>query len=149
MNRDAASLAARVDAMVALCRSRRMSVTPQRLAPYRALLEAEDHPSPETLYRRVHTGMPSLSPATVYKTLDALVALGVAQEVSVGSETERYDGNLERHHHLVCTSCGRITDFYDRKLDALRPPRRVHGFVAQGISIQIVGRCAACSHRPS
>jgi len=126
-----------------------MSVTPQRMAIYRALLEAEDHPSPDTLYRRIHRKMPSLSLATVYKTLDALCALGLVQEASVGSETKRYDANLERHHHLVCTECGGIMDFYDRALDAVAPPRRLSGFVAQGISIQVVGRCAECARTRS
>ena len=63
-----------------------MNVTPQRVAVYRALLQAEDHPSPEELYRRVRRRMPSLSLATIYKALDALTRLGVAREVSVISE---------------------------------------------------------------
>jgi Fur family peroxide stress response transcriptional regulator len=145
MNRDAASLDGRMDVMVERCRSKRMSVTPQRLAIYRALLEAEDHPSPEMLYRRIHPEMPSLSLATVYKTLDALVDLALVQEVSVGSETKRYDANLERHHHVVCIDCGMISDFYDRTLDAVSPPRRLPGFVPQGINIQVTGRCSQCA----
>ncbi len=148
MNRDAASLAGRMDVLVERCRSRRMSVTPQRLGIYRLLLEAEDHPSPDTLYRRIHPKMPSLSLATVYKTLDALVVLGLVREVSVASESKRYDANLERHHHLVCTSCGKIVDLYDRTLDAVAPPRRLVGFVAQEISIQVVGRCRDCAAKP-
>jgi Fur family peroxide stress response transcriptional regulator len=147
MDRDAASLDGQVEIMVERCRSKRMSVTPQRLAIYRALLEAEDHPSPEMLYQRIRPKMPSLSLATVYKTLDALDALGLVKEVSVGSETKRYDANLERHHHLVCTDCGAIMDFYDRTLDAVTPPRRISGFVPRGIHIQVTGRCSQCARR--
>lgn len=148
MDRSPATLAARMDAFVSRCRSHGMSVTPQRMAVYRVLLEADDHPSPETLCGRVRTNMPSLSLATVYKVLDALVELGLAHEVAAMSGTKRYDANLEKHHHLVCTHCGTIVDFYDRELDAVAPPRRapkLGGFIAETVSVQVLGVCARCA----
>jgi len=150
MNRDPATLASRMNDLVARCRTHRMSVTPQRMAIYRALLESEDHPSPEMLYGRVRAKMPSLSLATIYNVLDALVELGLCQEVAAVSGTKRYDANLEKHHHLVCTHCGTIVDFYDRELDEVAPPRRAKlgGFVAELVSIQVFGVCASCARRP-
>jgi Fur family peroxide stress response transcriptional regulator len=137
----------RVDQMVELCRARGMNVTPQRMAIYRSLLEAEDHPSPESLYRRVLPAMPSMSLATIYKALEALVDLGLVQEVSATGDTKRYDANMEKHHHLVCTGCGSIRDFHDEGLDDLGPPRRLGGFVARSISVQVSGLCADCAAR--
>ena len=124
-----------------------MSVTPQRMAIYRALLESEDHPSPETLFGRVRAKMPSISLATIYNVLDALVELGLSQEVAAVSGIKRYDANLEKHHHLVCTHCGTIVDFYDRDLDEVVPPRRAKlgGFVAETVTIQVLGVCASCA----
>lgn len=127
------------------CRAAGMNVTPQRLAIYRALLESEDHPSPEALYQRVKPHMPALSLATIYKALDALVHLGVVHEVSVISESKRYDANLDRHHHLVCTRCKTVIDFYDPTLDAIAPPHDLEGFEAQTVSVQVMGLCAACA----
>ena len=147
MNRDPASLAARMNELVARCRTHRMSVTPQRMAIYRALLESEDHPSPELLYGRVRAKMPSLSLGTIYNVLDALVRLGLSKEVAAVSGIKRYDANVEKHHHLVCTQCGVIVDFYDRELDEVSPPRRAKlgGFVAETMSIQVLGVCASCA----
>ena len=147
MNRDSATLAARMNDMVARCRTRRMSVTPQRMAIYRALLESEDHPSPETLFGRVRAKMPSISLATIYNVLDALVELGLSLEVAAVSGIKRYDANLEKHHHLVCTHCGTIVDFYDRDLDGVAAPRRAKlgGFVAETVTIQVLGVCASCA----
>ena len=99
-----------------------MHVTPQRMAIYRTLLEAEDHPSPEDLYRRVRAKMPSLSLGTIYKVLDALTHLGVVQEVSTISESKRYDANMDRHHHLICTQCERVTDLHVPALSTLPLP---------------------------
>ena len=88
-----------------------MSATPSGSRSHRVLLEAEDHPSPEMLYGRVRAQMPSLSLATVYKVLDALVELGLVHEVAAISGTKRYDNaNMDKHHHLVCTQCGTIVN---------------------------------------
>jgi Fur family transcriptional regulator, peroxide stress response regulator len=135
----------KVDELIERCRARGMNVTPQRMAIYRALLEADDHPSPEALYRRVRPDMPSMSLATIYKALDALVSLGLAQEVSATGDVKRYDANMTRHHHLVCTGCGAIRDLEDEVLDEIAPPRRLNGFVPQSVSVQISGLCSTCS----
>ncbi|MFO0984267.1 MAG: Fur family transcriptional regulator [Planctomycetota bacterium] len=127
------------------CRERDMNVTPQRLAIYRALLEAEDHPSPETLFQRVRTTMPSLSLATIYKALDALTELGLVHEVPVKSGIKRYDANLEKHHHLICTRCRKVADVCDPQLDAVAAPKRLAGFVAHTVSVQVHGLCADCA----
>lgn len=135
----------KVDELVERCRARGMNVTPQRIAIYRALVEAHDHPSPEALYRRVRPAMPSMSLATIYKALDALVDLGLAQEVSATGDIKRYDANMSRHHHLLCTGCGAIRDFDDEALDRVAPPRRLGGFVPHTVSVQISGLCSSCA----
>lgn len=141
----AGKLADRMQALVDRCRSAGMSVTPQRLAIYRALLEADDHPSPEAIYERVRPTMPSLSLATIYKTLDALARLGLVNELPSTGNSRRYDGNIERHHHLVCERCNRVVDHVDPALDRIRLPRRLPGFTPRHLSISIHGLCAACA----
>jgi Fur family peroxide stress response transcriptional regulator len=149
MERDAASLGSRVTALLERCREAGMNVTPQRVAVYRALLEAEDHPSPEVLYRRLRPAMPSLSLATIYKALDALARLGLVREVSVVGERKRFDANVDRHHHLVCSRCKKVSDFYDEALDALAPRRGLGDFVPHSVSVQVMGLCGGCAARGS
>jgi Fur family peroxide stress response transcriptional regulator len=138
-------VAARVDHLVERCRQAGMNVTPQRLAIYRALLETDDHPSPEALYERVRPGLPSLSLATIYKTLEALARLGLVGELPTTGNARRYDGNVDRHHHLVCVRCSRVSDYADPALDRIPPPSRLRGFTAQHVSVHIHGLCAACA----
>ena len=133
--------------MIERCREAGMNVTPQRIAIYRALLASEDHPTPEMLYREVAQDMPSLSLATIYKTLDALAAVGLVRTVAVETDKRRYDANDEAHHHLVCSECGRIRDFYSDEFDTLLPSKRVLGFVPQTISVNITGICAECRQK--
>ena len=137
-------LDARVDQMVERCRAEGMNLTPQRVVIYRALLEAEHHPSPEQLFDTVKASLPRVSLATIYKTLDTLVSLGLATEVAATGDTKRYDGNMDRHHHLVCTSCGKVEDFDGDALADVPVPKSVNGFQPQYLSIHIHGRCRAC-----
>ena len=147
MDHEPGQLDRRMHELIRRCRDEGMNVTPQRAAIYRALLESEDHPSPEALYRRVHRRLRSLSLATVYKALDTLVALGLVREVDVAGDAKRYDANLDRHHHLICTGCKRVTDVCDEGLDAAAPSKRLAGFVARTISVQVFGLCDACARK--
>ena len=147
MERTAIAIRRRVDEMVHRCRDAGLSVTPQRIAVYKALLKSEEHPTPEMLFKSVKRQMPSLSLATIYKSLDALEKLGLVQAVEVDSDSRRYDANMSRHHHLVCTKCRKVIDFYDEQLNAVRPSRRHRGFVAKSITVKVLGFCARCAPR--
>jgi len=52
----------------------------------------------------------AVSRASVYRILDELEALGLAQRVETGQAMVRYERVCEQeehHHHLVCDECGR------------------------------------------
>lgn len=137
--------AARAGVLAATCRAAGLAPTPQRLAIYETLRASLDHPSPEGVYARVRERVPSLSLATVYKTLEALVDAGLAAEVPATGKTKRYDGNMDPHHHLICARCHEVRDVYHPDLDGVRPPARLPGFVAQRVSVHIHGLCEPCS----
>jgi len=142
---ETAYLETRLTAFMERCREAGMNLTPQRLTIYRALLEAEDHPSPEALYERVRSGMPTLSLATIYKTLDTLAGMGLVTELPATGDAKRYDAKMEHHHHLVCTGCGKVTDYHDPALDRIAPPKGLQGFRARQVSVHIHGLCAECA----
>jgi Fe2+ or Zn2+ uptake regulation protein len=134
----------------ALMRSRGLSVTHQRMAVYRRLLEDVSHPDAERLYERVRRDVPSISLGTVYKTLDTLLDLGVITEVAAPRSATRYEAVLEAHHHLVCEDCGAIGDLYEPKYSRLRlPERSASGFEVMSCSVQFRSRCRACASRSS
>src|SRR5258707_7794481 len=129
MRRGPRALKARVGGMIDSCRTAGMTLTPQRVVIYRALLESEDHPSPEALKDRVKAQLPAVSLATIYKTLDVLVDLGLASELAVTGNTKRYDANMGVHHHLVCTQCGSVADTEDVSLSKISLPKGLQGFL--------------------
>ncbi len=130
-------------------RAHDLKPTPQRLAIYRALVRMKDHPSPEVVFKSVRAALPALSLGTVYKTLDALEAAGLVEQVSRVGDTKRYDANLDPHHHLVCTRCRTVIDVM--LPDEHLPPTAAAveggaevGFQVTGVHVQFLGLCRAC-----
>lgn len=91
--------------------------------------------------------MPSMSLATVYKTLDTLVALGVASEIATTGDAKRYDANMEQHHHLVCTQCHSISDFRAPAFERI-PLIAPEDFTPEFVSIRVHGLCKKCKASP-
>ena len=142
---------AREETFVARCRAAGLAVTPQRLAIFRRLAATDTHPGAEELHAAVRRELPSVSLATIYKTLDALAEIGAVRPVSRLGARGRWDANLGPHHHLVCTECGTVADVVEPRLDAAaRPAAAVaarHGFAAAGHAVEIFGECAACRRK--
>lgn len=147
--------AARTDVTAALeractaLREQALPVTVQRRALLEAFLGRTDHPTVDTLHEDVGRALAGINRATVYRTLETLVELGLASRVAQSGAACRYDPCVERHHHLVCERCGTIEDLFDAELDALRPPRSASGFAVRDFSVLFRGLCATCVRRRS
>ncbi len=134
------------DQLTELFRERGLRVTPQRQAIFRLLHGAETHPTVEALYERAHAEMPTMSLRTVYQTVHDLDALGEVHLLDLGTGAVRVDPNVEHpHHHLVCTSCGRVRDL-PVEFDGLRLPGRYRrDFTVDDVQVIFRGRCDDCS----
>lgn len=120
-------------------------MTPQRQA-IALVLEGENvHLSADAIVTRARENAPEISIATVYNTLNELVAMGEILEVSTGSGARRFDSNTARaHHHLVCTSCGELHDVHAEIAGpTLGTPDR-QGFVITGFRVVFNGLCPHC-----
>lgn len=93
-----------------ILRSNGYKVTPQRLAVYEALASTHSHPSAEMLYNELRPKYPSMSFATVYKTVEILNKINVIQILNTGEDSFRYDADTSVHHHVQCTECGAVDD---------------------------------------
>lgn len=108
-----------INEIALIFKEKKLKLTPQRLAVYNYLLGTASHPSAEIIYKAIHEQYPTMSLATVYKTLKTLVDVGLIQEINVGEGNFRYDRNSSSHPHIQCLTCGRIDDFEDLNLDYL------------------------------
>ncbi len=99
-----------------ILRRNKKKVTPQRLAVYAALADTTEHPTAETLYKELRADYPTMSLATVYKSLDAFCEIGIVRELNMGEEAFRYDADISPHPHIRCMSCDRVADVWTRML---------------------------------
>lgn len=120
-------------------------LTRQRAAIYTALVSTTSHPTADDLYRTVKRHHPMISRNTVYYTLGVLREAGLVQEVNVGHEVARFDGNVTVHHHLICVGCRQIVDVMDEGLNRLAvSSEQASGFRILGHRVEFHGYCPAC-----
>lgn len=139
----------RVRAMVEGLRAAGLRLTPQRVAICEILARSRDHPTAYGIYRRLRRRFPTVSLATVYKTLDVLVRLGLANPLGdAGDGMVHYDGETEPHINLVCLSCHRVRDL--EGVDVRELHQRVadrSGYVLRGARLIYYGLCPDCQRR--
>ena len=126
-----------------------MKLTQQRLEVYSELAHASDHPTPETLHRRLLVKMPSLSLDTVYRTLSTLAQLGLVQRVETFQSQVRYETVQTPHHHLICRECQNISDFAWSAFDMARFPKATESWgIIERKSAVLTGICNDCRKKP-
>jgi Fur family transcriptional regulator, peroxide stress response regulator len=84
--------------------------TPQRRAIYETLCATTEHPTAETIFRRVSAMTDSVSLATVYNTLEALIQAGLVRKIPSANGCCRYDANVDEHLHVQIAETGEIVD---------------------------------------
>lgn len=132
----------------ASCREAGLKLTHQRMEIYRELALSADHPSAETLYKRLKERMPTISPDTVYRTLATFNRYGLAHKVETGESLARFEAAGEQHHHLICRQCSEIVDFLWESVDEMELPRQVEGWgKIESRHVVVYGKCGKCSKR--
>ncbi len=96
-------------------RERGWRMTAQRRAVAEVLQGTDVHLTADEVHRATAALLPNVSRATIYNTLNELVAMGEVGEVTLDGH-HRFDPNvIFQHHHLVCDRCGRIRDVAARE----------------------------------
>jgi Fur family transcriptional regulator, peroxide stress response regulator len=135
----------RFDELMAALKERDFRLTPQRVELVQLIAASEGHPSAAQLYASVSRRFPTMSQATVYKTLALLKDMGQVLEIDL-REDSRYDGNRPQPHpHLICTQCNKVIDG-DADLDPLpiKKLERATGYKIFRSQVTFYGLCPDC-----
>ena len=87
-----------------------LRMTKQRWETYRLLMGQRDHPTANDVFIRIKDRLPSISLATVYNCLEALVQHGIVRQVNFDREPSRFCPNLAEHGHFHDKRSGSIRD---------------------------------------
>jgi Fur family ferric uptake transcriptional regulator len=124
-------------------------VTPQRVRIADALVAVGRQITADELWTELRRAHPGLGRATVFRTLETLVAAGVARRLEQEGHVYGYVAcRPQHHHHLACSSCGRVEEIGET---FIRPvAERVSselGFEIDDARLDFYGRCARCRAR--
>jgi len=94
--------------------------TPERFAILEEIYLNQHHFDAEALYIKMKQNAYRVSRATIYNTLDLLVECGLIKAHQFGINKTLFERSFgfEDHDHLICTSCGKIVEFQDERLDS-------------------------------
>ncbi|MCW4006036.1 MAG: transcriptional repressor [Candidatus Bathyarchaeota archaeon] len=136
------------DAIIQALRNKGYKATPQRIAICQTALNSTQHPNAQKVYHEVKKLHPTLSLATVYKTLQILTEIGLIQELNFPQEQARFDPHLKPHINLVCLQCGNIQDIDDPTIKELvTKTAKKANFTPTQQRIDIYGTCKKCQHK--
>ena len=131
----------------AFLRDHNLPVTAQRLAIADVVLGTEKHVSAEEVAAMLREGGGRAGTATVYRTLEVLVRSGLVVERDFGEGFKRYEAarGIPHHEHLLCTVCGRVTEFRDERLERMTTLlAESHDYSRQRHRLVIYGFCGDC-----
>jgi Fur family ferric uptake transcriptional regulator len=134
-----------------------LRMTNQRRAIIEAAFTTTEHYTAEDLLSRAKAIDPSVSRATVYRTLSFLVKTSLLRELDLGKGYAFYDPNYAKHpnhNHLICRDCERIVEFEDYCLDVRENViAKELGYRPETVRLRIEARCetlaktGTCAHR--
>ncbi len=134
-----------------LLKKNSLKFTIQREVILETLYNSDEHLTPEDLHHLIQEKHSDLKTgiATVYRTLALLEESHVVSSLSFGAQGKKYElGAKEHHDHLICTECGKITEFVDEDIE-----KRQHAitnelhFKMSDHSMQIYGTCSKCQEK--
>ena len=139
-----------IDAFRAYLREHNLPITAQRLAIADIILGSGSHLSAEDIMLELGARGASVGTATVYRTLEVLLRSGLVVERDFGEGFKRFEAarDIPHHEHLLCSICGRVTEFRDERLERMTMLiAEQYGYGRQGHRLVITGVCAACRTR--
>ncbi len=124
--------------------------TGERFAILERVGRISGHFSAESLYDTMCSDGYRVSHGTVYSTLELLVECGLVTRHRFSGKANLYEkavSNTPTHHHLICTSCGKIKEIKDTDINTIISNKRFPAFTQTSFSLNIYGICNTCARR--
>lgn len=77
----------------------------------------KNHPTADMIYSELKVCNPNLSLGTVYRNLNKLAGSGIINKIPTPNGSDRFDGFIEKHNHMICVQCNEVYDIPANTLD--------------------------------
>ena len=109
------------DTILQRCEQKSLRMTSQRKIIAQVLEYTADHPDVEELYTRASKIDPTISIATVYRTVKLFDEAGILDKLEFGDGRARYeDAERDHHDHLIDINSGSVIEFVDSDIEKLQ-----------------------------
>jgi Fur family ferric uptake transcriptional regulator len=121
-------------------------VTPQRVLILSAVRHAGEHVTASRVIDDLKGAHPYIDASTVYRTLSSATDMGLLSETDMGGGDSEFEWiGKDRHHHVICRSCGAVSSLDNTYLDGLATLLYEElGFQADLGHFAIFGVCKDC-----
>ena len=88
----------------------------------------------------------NIDPATIFRMMNVFVNKGILKKIDFGEGKTRYElANKGDHHHLICTSCGRVENIEDSYMSGFEEEiNKKKKFLVKSHSLEFFGICLSC-----
>lgn len=120
--------------------------TPERFAILDTIYSMAGHFDIDGLYRYMaEKGKFRVSRATLYNTIILLIDAGLVLKHQFGTSSQ-YEQAYRNgtHHHMICTCCGKVTEFEDATIKNAIAKSQLKGFSVSHYSLYVYGLCSKC-----
>ncbi|MCM1292725.1 MAG: transcriptional repressor [Bacteroides sp.] len=127
----------------------RLRRTPERFAILEKVFDYPAHFSIDALHSMLEQCGYHVSRSTVYNTIQLLIKCSLVRRHSFDSQSPQYEkvAGPSIHHHLICSSCGKIREIKDPEIDRLLASRRFGKFHTDYIDLSVYGLCGSCTRK--
>lgn len=126
-----------------LLRQNQLSVTPFRVKLLKLLEQCHQ---PLSVQKIAEQFTEAVDKVTLYRNLETFEQVGLICRMYFNGQEALYEQRFtdHHHHHLICTSCGRIEDVPGCDVE---PPRTGSGFQVHHHHLEFYGICHQCHLR--
>jgi len=121
--------------------------TPERFAILEQIYSQKGHFEIEHLYEKMKKKNYRVSRATLYNTMDLLLACNLVRKHQFGKNLAQFEKSHEfkQHDHLICTECGKVMEFCDPRLQNIKSTvGELLDFEVMHHSLNLYGVCSSC-----
>jgi Fur family peroxide stress response transcriptional regulator len=129
-----------------LLREHSLKVTPQRLGIL-SIMDARGHINIEELFIHIKKRFASISLATLYKNINAMLDNKLISEVKIPNMKAKYEISKAPHIHMLCTSCHAFIDLELDLNDLVATASLKSNYKIEDTNIILSGLCEYCNNK--